>query len=90
MARSRLAMASDDLTPDAAEVMLKVFRCLEEATTEVVGKFPNDLITVSVLAYLVRVAPDSASTDVEVVEVSPILVHHQGELQRDYPGWDGS
>src|SRR5450830_335728 len=84
-----LTMARNHLAPDDTQVVLKVFRGLQEAATEVIGEFANDLVTITVLAHLVWISPDSASTDVHVVEVSSILVHHQGELQRDYPGWYG-
>ncbi|MNG11972.1 hypothetical protein D3C84_955490 [compost metagenome] len=89
MACSRLTVARDHLAPDDAKVVFEVFRCLEEATTEVVSKFPNDLITITILPHLVWVAPDTASTNVDVVKVSPILVHHKGELQRNDAGWYG-
>lgn len=90
MARSRLTVARDHLAPDDAQIMLEVFGCLQEATTEIVGELADNLVAITVLAHLVRVTPDSASTDVDVVEVSSILVHHQRELEGDNTGSAGS
>ena len=71
-----LTVTSNYFAFDISYVSIKIMMSLQKASFEIISKFTYNLVAVTILTYLVRIAPNRSATDINIIFIDAFFIYH--------------